>query len=205
MNLIRPSSWSMALICVVAFGVAGAAPGDAAKGQQLAQVCAACHGVDGNSPLPVNPSLAGQHADYIVKQLKNFKSGDRKNAIMAPMVASLSEDDMKNIAAFFVSQTPRGGVTKDASSVEAGRKIFRGGVISSGVAACAGCHSPNGAGIPAQYPRIAGQHVEYTSAQLKAFRSGERANDPNNMMRNVAAKLSDKEIDALAQYLNALK
>lgn len=202
MNLFRLSSSLALLVCATSLGYAA---GDAAKGQQLAQVCAACHGVDGNSPLPANPSLAGQHADYIAKQLKNFKSGERKNAIMAPMVASLSEDDMKNVAAYFANQTPRGGATKDVASVETGRKIFRGGVTSSGVAACAGCHSPNGAGIPAQYPRIAGQHVEYTTAQLKAFRSGERANDPNNMMRSVAAKLSDGEIDALARYVNALK
>lgn len=203
MFLLRSSSWLLLLVGVTTLG--HAAPGDAAKGRQLAQVCAACHGTDGNSLLPANPSLAGQHADYILKQLKNFKSGDRKNAIMAPMVANLSDDDMKNVAAYFASQTPRGGATKDAASVEAGQKIFRGGISSSGVAACAGCHSPNGAGVPAQYPRIAGQQIEYTTTQLKAFRSGERANDPNNMMRGVAAKLSDKEIDVLARYLNALK
>lgn len=207
MNLLRSST--LMLVSVVALMCGQAAAADAAqgqqKGEQLAQMCAACHGPNGNSVIPTNPSLAGQHADYIAKQLKQFKSGERKNAMMAPMAANLSEDDMRSLGAYYASQTPRGGAAKDLNSAEAGRKIFRGGIASSNVAACAGCHSPNGAGVPSQYPRVAGQHVEYISAQLKAFRSGERANDPNGMMRMVAAKLTDKEIDALALYMNALK
>ena len=182
-----------------------AAGGDAAKGQATAQVCAACHGADGNSLVPVNPSLAGQHPDYIVKQLKAFKSGERKNPIMAPMATNLSEDDMKNVAAYFSSKTPRGGAAKDTASVEIGRKIYRGGKAANNVAACSGCHSPNGAGIPAQYPRLSGQHPEYTVGQLKAFRSGERANDPNSMMRSIAARLSDPEIKAVSEYIAGLR
>ncbi len=205
MGLSSLSSSFLTMACLVFASMVHAAGGDPAKGQSLAQVCAACHGVDGNSSLPVNPSLAGQHADYLIKQLKNFKSGERKNPIMAPMVANLSDDDMKNIGAYFASQAPKGGGAKDAASVEAGRKVYRGGNLANGVAACAGCHSPNGAGIPAQYPRIAGQHADYTVAQLKAFRSGDRTNDPNNMMRAIAAKLTDHDIETLAQYVSGLK
>ncbi|MSQ59810.1 MAG: cytochrome c4 [Betaproteobacteria bacterium] len=183
-----------------------AAAGDLQKGQQIAsQVCAACHGPDGNSFLGINPHLAGQHADYLVKQIKNYKSGDRKTTVMAGMVSPLSDEDIKNVAAYFSTQTPKGAGTKDANGVEMGRKLYRGGNPGTGVAACAGCHSPNGAGIPAQYPRLAGQHAEYVTAQLKAFRGNERANDPNNMMRAIAARMTDKEIEAVAQYISALK
>lgn len=181
------------------------AAGDPAKGQATAQMCAACHGPGGNSVMAINPSLAGQHEGYIVAQLKAFKSGARKNPMMSPMAAPLSEEDMANLGAYFASQAPRQGAAKDAASVEVGRKLFRGGNTATGTAACAGCHSPNGAGIPAQYPRLAGQHAEYTVAQLKAFRSGERANDLNGMMRAVAARLTDAEIESLAQYAAGLK
>ncbi len=182
-----------------------AAAGEPRKGQQIAsQVCAACHGTDGNSFLSANPNLAGQHADYLVKQLKNYKSGGRTNPVMTGMVATLSDDDIKNVSAYFSAQAPKGAGAKDANAVELGRKIFRGGNTGTGVAACAGCHSPNGAGIPAQYPRLAGQHAEYTVTQLKAFRGSERANDPNNMMRAIAARMTDKEIEAVAQYISAL-
>lgn len=181
------------------------AAGDPAKGQAAAAMCAACHGQGGVSVMAANPSLAGQHEGYIVAQLKAFKSGARKNAMMAPMAANLSEDDMRNLGAYFASQRPAAGAAKDAASIEVGRKLFRGGNVANNVAACAGCHSPNGAGIPAQYPRLAGQHPEYTVAQLKAFRSGERSNDLNGMMRAVAAKLTDTEIESLAQYVAGLK
>lgn len=198
--------WIFGLFVLALTSSVAAAGDDPAKGQQIAsQVCAACHGTDGNSFLSANPNLAGQHSGYIVKQLKNYKSGDRKNPVMAGMVAALSDDDVKNVAAYFSSQAPKGGSAKDASSVELGRKVFRGGNVSTGVAACAGCHSPNGAGIPAQYPRLAGQHAEYTVTQLKAFRGNERSNDPNNMMRAVAARMTDKEIESVAQYIGGLK
>ncbi len=198
--------WILGLSMLALTSSVPAAGDDPAKGQQIAsQICAACHGTDGNSFLSANPNLAGQHSGYIVKQLKNYKSGDRKNPVMAGMVAALSDDDVKNVAAYFSSQAPKGGSAKDASSVELGRKVFRGGNVSTGVAACAGCHSPNGAGIPAQYPRLAGQHAEYTVTQLKAFRGNERSNDPNNMMRAVAARMTDKEIESVAQYIGGLK
>ncbi|HZF22856.1 MAG TPA: c-type cytochrome [Burkholderiales bacterium] len=180
--------------------------GDPAKAQSIAnQICAACHGADGNSPLPMNPSLAGQHPEYLFKQLNEFKSGNRNNAVMMGMVAGLSAEDMRNLSAYYAAQKLREAAAKDKDLVAHGRKLFRGGNLATGVAACAGCHSPNGAGIPSQYPRLAGQHPEYVVAQLKAFRAGERANDTNNMMRAVAARLTDKEIAAVAEYLSGLR
>lgn len=189
----------------------GVVKGDPAKAQQIVtQVCAACHGADGNSAISVNPSLAGQHPEYTLKQLLNFKPQDGKpaergNAVMAGMVASLSADDMSNLAAFFAGQKPKPRAARDPELVKLGQAIYRGGILDKGVAACASCHSPNGAGIPAQFPRLAGQHAEYTAMQLKAFRSGERANDPNRMMRGVAVKLSDREISAVAEYIAGLR
>ena len=183
-----------------------AAKPDLAKGQTAAMVCAACHGGDGNSAIAINPSLAGQHSQYITKQLTNFKSGERNNAIMKGMVATLAtDDDMKNVAAYFAAQKPRPGVARDQALVNAGRKIYRGGDGATGVPACMACHSPSGAGIPAQYPRLAGQMKEYTLAQLKAFKAGERANDSAAMMRTIASKLSDKQMDALAEYVSGLQ
>jgi cytochrome c553 len=179
--------------------------GDAAKGQAASAICAACHGPDGNSFITANPVLAGQHPEYLYKQLINFKSGERKNPIMAAQVASLSEADMRNLAAYFSTQKPKQGVARNAALVSAGQKLYRGGNAANGVAACAGCHSPDGAGIPIQYPRLKGQHPEYTVAQMKAWRSGERANDPNAIMRGLAARLSDKEIEAVAEYIVGLK
>jgi cytochrome c553 len=185
--------------------------GDVAKGQEIVgKVCAACHGPDGNSPLPVNPNLAGQHAEYSYKQLSNFKSkngkpAERNNPIMAGNVAGLSDEDMKNVATFYAGQTPRPRAARDPELVKQGQLIYRGGIAAKGVASCASCHSPNGAGLPAQFPRVAGQHAEYTAAQLKAFRAGERKNDPNSMMRMVAGKLSDSEIAAVSEYIAGLR
>lgn len=193
---------SLALICVTSSHAAG----DPAKGQAIAsQVCVACHGIDGNSPLAMNPNLAAQHPEYLAKQLLNYKSGSRANAIMAGMVAGLSAEDMKNLAAHYSVQRPRAAAAQDKNLIAQGRKLYRAGNQQTGLAACSGCHLPNGAGIPAQYPRLAGQHAEYLITQLKAFRAGERANDPNNMMRAVAAKLSDSDIVALAEYLSGVK
>jgi cytochrome c553 len=178
---------------------------DPAKVQVIVnQVCAACHGVDGNSPLAANPSLAGQHPEYLLKQLMEFKSGARSNPVMAGMVANLSADEMRNLAAYYSSQIPQQLGAKDKDLVAQGRKLYRGGDSSKNVAACAGCHSPNGSGIPAQYPRLASQHADYVATQLKAFRAGDRANDPNQMMRATAVKLTDKEIAALAEYISGL-
>jgi cytochrome c553 len=185
--------------------------GDPAKGRQIAnQVCAACHAADGNSTQAVNPVLAGQHAEYTLKQLQNFKPQDGKPAerpspIMGGMVATLSPEDMRDLAAYFESQKPKPRAARDAALVRAGQAIYRGGVLAKGVAACTACHGPNGAGVPAQFPRLAGQFPEYVAAQLKAFRAGERANDTNRTMRAVAEKLSDREIAALAEYISGLR
>jgi cytochrome c553 len=180
--------------------------GDAAKGQGIAgSVCAACHGADGNSPIPANPVIAGQHPEYLYKQLLNYKSGERKNPIMTGIAASLSDEDMRNLAAYFAAQQPRQGSASDAKLVTAGQKLYRGGNGKTGAAACAGCHSPTGIGIPAQYPRLKGQHAEYTVAQLKVFRGSERANDAGSVMRTIAGRLSDEEMSALAEYVAGLK
>lgn len=183
---------------------------DLAKGQQIAaQICAACHNQDGNSTVAANPKLAGQHAAYLYKQLQNFKSEGGKpaariNPIMGGMVAALTDQDMLNVAAFYASQTQTGEQAK-TPAIESARKLYRAGDASRGLPACAACHGPAGAGIPAQYPRIGGQFSEYTEAQLKAFRTGERANDPNRMMRAVAAKMTDAEIKAVADYVAGLR
>lgn len=198
-------------LCATSALAQGVVKGDPAKAQQLVtQVCAACHGADGNSAAAVNPSLAGQHPEYTAKQLADFKSqggkpAARPNAVMAGMVGNLSADDMNNLAAYFAAQKPKPRSARDPELVKLGQSIYRGGVLAKGVAACASCHAPNGAGIPAQYPRISGQHAEYTASQLKAFRSGERANDANRMMRMTAAKLTDREIAAVSEYVAGLR
>lgn len=173
--------------------------------QIVTKVCAACHAADGNSAIPANPVLAGQHAEYTARQLANFKSGERKNPVMLGMASTLAPADMKKLGEYFQQQKPKPRSAKDPELVKTGQQIYRGGVMAKGVAACTSCHGPNGAGIPAQYPRIAGQHTEYTTAQLKAFRAGERANDPNKMMRTIAAKLSDAEINAVSEYIAGLR
>jgi cytochrome c553 len=177
---------------------------DPAKGQATASTtCVACHLADGSRGLPANPILQGQHPEYIVKQLTEFKAGTRKNPIMSGMAAPLSEDDMKNLAAFYGSKHAKPGFAKNRDTVVLGEQIYRGGIAARQVPACAGCHSPNGAGIPAQYPRVAGQHADYTEAQLVAFRSGARTNGPQ--MATIAAKLSDREIKAVADYMAGLR
>ncbi len=182
-----------------------AAKGDPAKAQQIVTtVCAACHNADGNSIAPANPKLAGQHPEYITKQLADFKSGERKSAIMAGMVAALSPEDMKNVGAYFAEKKASQGSAKDKNLVALGQKIYKGGNQASGVPACASCHGPSGAGIPVQFPRLGGQHGEYTLAELKKFRSGERANDAAKMMRVIAAKMTDQEMAAVAEYISGL-
>lgn len=182
---------------------------DPDAGAVIAQgVCSACHGADGNSALPVNPNLAGQHAEYISKQLSNFKSIDgappmRNNAIMAGFVATLSDPDMRNLAAYFAKQTPKPAVATDKDLVELGRQIWRGGIAAKAVPSCAGCHGPTGLGMPAQYPMLQGQHAQYTAAQLTAWRQGERGN--SSQMAAIAARLSDQEIKALAEYAAGLR
>ncbi|MEK8086592.1 c-type cytochrome [Aquabacterium sp. A3] len=176
---------------------------DLAAGAAKAAVCMACHTADGSRGLAANPILQGQHPEYLVKQLTEFKEGKRKNAVMNGMAAPLSTQDMIDIAAFFASKKPVPGQARDAESVKQGESIWRGGIAKKGVPACAGCHSPNGAGIPSQYPRLGGQHYDYTKAQLVAFRQGERTN--NAQMTAIAANLSDKEIHALADYIAGLR
>lgn len=184
--------------------------GDAAKGQPLAStVCGACHGPDGNSPASANPKLAGQHAAYLYKQMKNFQAdaegkSERVNAIMNGMIAPYTDEQLKDFAAYFAAQKQTGGEIKNRESYELGKKLYRAGDASKGLPACAACHGPAGAGLPVQYPRIAGQFAEYTEAQLKAFRLGERANDPNRMMQMVAIKMTDAEIRAVADYIAGL-
>jgi cytochrome c553 len=179
---------------------------DLAAGQKIAvQQCAACHAADGNSTLPANPVLAGQHAAYTAKQLRDYQSGLRLNAVMQGFAAQLSPEDIRNVAAFYAAQKPRPGQARDKELAALGEKLFRGGNAATGLPSCSGCHSPNGAGLPAQFPRLAGQHAEYTAAQLRAFRSGERANDTNRMMRMIAARLSDREIAALAEAIAGLR
>jgi cytochrome c553 len=177
---------------------------DLAKGEaSFGAVCAACHGADGNSAVTVNPKLAQQHPEYLVKQLQEFKSGKRANAIMMGMSAALSEQDMKNIAAWLATQTAKKGFAKDADLVKLGERIYRGGIADRQIAACTGCHTPTGAGMPSQYPRLAGQHADYAVAQLTAFRDGVRKN--NTQMSQVAAKLNDREIKAVSEYIAGLR
>jgi len=176
-----------------------------ARGKAKSITCAACHNADGNSAITQYPKLAGQSADYLVKQLQEYKSGVRVNAIMAGMVAPLSPQDMEDLAAYFASQQIARAAA-DPALAPVGEAIFRGGNLNSGVSACMACHGPNGAGNPAaKFPAIAGQHAEYTEIQLKAFRAMERANDAGQMMRGVAAKLTDPEIKAVASYIQGLQ
>lgn len=176
---------------------------DLAKGQATAATCMACHTADGTRGLSANPILQGQHPEYLVKQLTEFKAGKRKNAIMQGFAAMLSEEDMQNVAAFYASKPALKGVATNKDTVTLGEQIYRGGIMAKQVPACAGCHSPNGAGIPAQYPRIGSQHMEYTESQLIAFRSGLRAN--NAQMMTISARLSDTEMKALADYIAGLR
>lgn len=179
---------------------------DPTKGQQLAtQICAACHGADGNSPGAAFPNLAGQHAAYIANQLANFKSGARKDPQMSPMAAGLSEQDMKNVAAYYASQKGKAKSAKDKSLAEAGQIIYRAGIPDKNVAACLACHGPNGAGIPAQFPHLAGQYASYTSAQLKAYQTGARGGQNAHVMKSVVERLSDKEMAALGEYISGLR
>lgn len=177
---------------------------DLKKGEAISTaVCAACHTADGSRGSPANPILAGQHPEYLAKQLAEFKSGKRNNAIMKGFASTLSEDDMRNVAAFYASKQAKPGFAKSKDTVTLGQQIYRGGIADKQVPACAGCHSPTGAGIPAQYPRIGGQHADYTEAQLVAFRGGARNN--NAQMSVIAAKLSDKELKAVADYIAGLR
>lgn len=185
--------------------VSANAAGDATKGSAIAnQVCLACHGADGNSAVPLYPKLAGQHPEYLAKQLQNFKSGDREDAVMSGMAAPLTPEDMANVAAYYASQEPKGGTAKSNGKGSTGEQIYKAGIAGLGVPACASCHGPAGAGVPVQFPRLAGQHADYTAAQLHKFRADERANDAAKMMRMIASKLTDQDIAAVADYIQGL-
>ena len=185
---------------------------DLARAESIVkEVCAACHGVDGNSPSPTNPTLAGQGPEYIALQLQHFQSGVRANPIMQGMAATLKPDEMKALGIFFSQQKPKGLAAKDAALAIAGQRLYRGGDIASGMPACAACHSPDGVGLPKNYPRLAGQYSEYTYTQLKAFRDGERGSDKEGkdyngkIMATVAARMSDPQMKALAEYASGLR
>jgi cytochrome c553 len=177
---------------------------DLAKGQAKAtEVCMACHSADGSRGSPANPILAGQHPEYLMKQLAEFKAGKRKNAVMQGFAATLSDEDMRNVAFFYASKSAKPGFAKNKATVALGEKIYRGGLADRGVPACAACHSPNGAGLPAQYPRLGGQHADHNEAPMLAFRSGSRANSAQ--MTGVAAKMNDAEIKAVSDYIAGLR
>jgi cytochrome c553 len=203
-----------ALGVVVASGVSAqeqkAARIDPARGQQIAgQICVACHAADGNSTISANPKLAGQHADYLYKQLVEYgarpggRAVVRENAVMAGFAGQLSDEDRRNVSAYFAAQKAKPGAARVRETLDLGQRLYRTGVAEKGVPACAGCHGPNGAGIPSQYPRLSGQHAEYTEVQLRAFRDGVRRN--NEPMQQIAGRLSDREIKALSDYIAGLR
>ena len=184
---------------------------DVNRGQAIAtQVCASCHGADGNSAGGAYPKLAGQHPEYLVKQLMDFKTQPgakqpaRNNAIMAAMAAPLSNQDMVNVAAYFAAQTPKPGYAHNKNTVPLGEKIYRGGIAERAVPACASCHGPTGQGIPVQYPRLSGQWADYTVTQLNAFTQGPGARNNSDPMHTIASRLSDSDIKAVADYIAGL-
>ena len=180
--------------------------GDAAKGKAVSAICSACHGADGNSVNPDWPKIAGQGEAYLVKQMQDFRTDKRSEATMTPMAKGIaSDEDVLHLAAYYAGQD-QAGATANKDKVATGEKIYKGGILASGVAACSGCHGPTGAGnSAAKFPKISGQHVKYAITQLKAFRSGSRNNDTGKMMRNVVAKMSDAEIEAVAEYIAGLQ
>ncbi len=210
-HLMKVNSVSAVLVLSLAFGISAQAAEVASKTSPTSQtaentvknVCSACHGLDGNSVITANPKLAGQHPEYLVKQLTEFKSGKRANAAMSGMASGLSEDDMKGLAAYFSSQSLKLGAAKTNGKGSLGEKIYRGGIAATGVPACAACHGATGSGLPVKFPRLGGQHAEYTQNQLKAFRTGERANAP--MMMTIATKMTDAEMAAVADYIQGLR
>lgn len=179
---------------------------DLAKAKQIAEtICVACHAADGNSQLSANPKIAGQVKEYLAKQLTEFKSGARQDPAMSAMAALVADEDIAAVAQYYASQTLQPEPTKNLETVELGQKIWRAGIADKGVPACAACHGPTGSGMPAQYPRLSGQFAEYTTLQLQKFRDGGRDNDPNQMMRMIALKMTDAEMRAVADYAAGLR
>jgi cytochrome c553 len=202
--------WAFALLGgVAALCAGGVAAQDLARAEKIAgEVCAACHAA--GSTVPENPKITGQIVEYLAKQLADFKARQdkkpaRPSAVMNAMVAAISDADLNNLAAYYAGQKLIPAAASDKELAALGQKIWRGGIAASGVPACAGCHGPTGAGIPAQYPRLGGQFAQYVAAQLKAFKDGARANDPNAMMRGVAARMTEREIRAVAEYAAGLR
>jgi len=171
--------------------------------EEKTAVCATCHGADGNSVIVANPKLAGQHAGYLYKQLSNFKDGSRANAVMAPQVKALTEQDMRAIAAFYAGKNPTLGRAKTQGEGSLGEQIYRGGIAATNVPACAACHGANGQGIPKRFPRVSGQHATYTLQQMKTFRTDVRANA--GMMQTIAKKMTEAEMEAVSDYMQGLR
>lgn len=201
----------IALLIVALVATSANANPTATKGDPKAaepivtKVCLACHGIDGNSVAAANPKLSGMNEEYLYKQLAEFKSGARKNPVMGGIVKDLSDQDLHNLAAYYSLTQPKPATAKNLELALVGEKIYRGGVLGAGVPACASCHGPQGKGIPTQFPRLAGQHADYTYAQLNAFRLGARANDAAKMMRNIATKMTDADMKAVATYIQGLR
>lgn len=196
------------LVAVSSITMTGSAlAGDAAAGKAKSAACGGCHGVDGNSPIPTYPKLAGQNEAYITKQVKDFKAdSSRKNEIMKSMVAALSDADAADIGAYFQAQSISAAATFDESKIAAGRELYKGGNMQTGIPACQACHGPNGSGTAGiGYPQLGGQYVEYTLAQLKAFKDGSRTNDDKELMRSIVVKMSDEDMIAVANYIASLK
>jgi cytochrome c553 len=199
------TSVTMVVVFWLLAGVGGVhAAGDAETGKAKSATCVACHGADGNSINPEWPSLAGQVPEYLVKQLQDFKSGARQNAVMAGMAAPLSEQDMQDLAAYYANQTLKVGTPTDMEKAQKGQRLYRGGNAKMLVSACMSCHGPSGQGIPPQFPRVSGQHAAYSESQLLAFKAGKRSND-NETMTRIAFRMSESEIKAVAHYMSGLK
>lgn len=196
---------TLSLVAALGWTVPALGAGSKEAGQAKSVTCAACHGADGTSLNPEWPNLAGQHPSYVASQVRAFRGGQRQNVLMSPMAMTLSDEDIDDLAAFFAAQPIRGGET-DPAKLKLGQRVYRTGKPNAQVVACAGCHGPAGRGnLPASYPSIQGQHATYVAAQLRAYRDGTRSTDPNQMMRNVAASLSDEEIDAVASFVQGLR
>jgi cytochrome c553 len=197
---------TLSMVAVLGWSGTALAAGSKEAGQTKAATCSACHGMDGNSVNPEWPSLAGQHASYVIRQVKSFRASQRQNVLMAPMAYILTDQEIDDLAAWFSSQTPRPTGETEPSKLNLGQRVYRAGSVAGKVPACAACHGPAGAGNPgAAYPRVGGQHATYVAAQLRAYKAGARSTDPNNMMRTIAALLSEDEIDAVASYLQGMR
>jgi cytochrome c553 len=212
LSILALAASSLVSVASASETVAKPAKADLAKGEALYSngdaargivACVSCHGAAGNSTISINPKLSGQHDAYLVKQLMDFTTPARNNAVMTTFSKLMTADDMKNVSAYLAVQKPKAGAAKNKDIVNLGQTIYRAGIAEKNIAACAGCHSPNGAGIPAQYPRLAGQHQDYTVAQLTAFRTGVRKNSAQ--MTTIAKRMSDDEMKAVADYVAGLK